>query len=100
MDEGFPADPKAADEWPSTKSLPSGGLAELKQSDQPLPTELRGTERMAIGNEKETKPNCRGQGYTQDQLVGREAALALPWLSSRPRAGLATSPYVDRMRRL
>lgn len=58
MAEGFPSDPTAGDEWPSTKSLPSGGLAELKQSDQLLPTEVRGTERMAVGNEEGTKPNC------------------------------------------
>ena len=53
-----------ADEWPSTRSLPSGGLAELRQSEQLLPTELRGMERVAVGREEGTKPSCRGQGRT------------------------------------
>lgn len=70
MDGGFASDPTAANEWPSTVSLSSGGLAELLQSDQLLPTELRGTTRMAVGNEEGTKPNCRGQGHTPDQTMG------------------------------
>lgn len=49
MDDRFPSDPMAANERPSTKSLPSGGLAKRKQSDQLLPTELSGTERPAVG---------------------------------------------------
>lgn len=46
MDEGFPADPKAADEWPGIEDLPSGGPAKLRQSKQLLPRELRGVKRV------------------------------------------------------
>lgn len=62
MDEGFPSDPKAADQWPSTKSLPSGSLAEL------CPSELRGKERMAVGMRRVQSQVARTGIHTRSTL--------------------------------